>query len=258
MALGIATAGLVAGALAGCGPSEERWESDGVIQAVVWPQGAPDDGEWADDPWVQAWRRWGLVRFSASAANDYSAARWEGFESTDQQLASLAQSRLRAVERSWDEEDPVGVSYPPGPAPMYVLAVEELSAVAGGPRSAVVYVCAPLVWSVSDPADVPTAVDDLDLAVMTGRLQETTGGNIVVVDTGRSSGVRHPVTGVPLLDEDCDASKIRMGFFDPAPPIGQTVYPWQVLDSQGEPVAEYDAALDGLVAPAYRDQSDGS
>ncbi|WP_448062859.1 hypothetical protein [Cellulomonas hominis] len=162
-------------------------------------------------------------------------------------ISLLAAGQVNSVEDSWTsvltEQDPAGpitpapLEYYPGPRPFYVVDVETSKSIRGQ-DSATVYGCGIDGWSVSDPLDVPRDATQQEPMIWTYDLTRVSDTRIQVAAGG--SVARHDGKSAAEL---CDTSRVRLGFFDPPPPYGEPVLPWEVLDNNGQPATDFDPEL---------------
>lgn len=179
-------------------------EGDPAIPAIDWPNGLPDHGRWADDPWVQTLREFQTAR---------AVARNTGQVSDRADLQRLASQRFLdkeqyAVdnERAYVDENPdsdTRVRYYPGPRPFEVLDVTETES------GAEVSVC------------TPNSFGDLDKRAREQMVG--TAGYVYKWYLKRAGDGRIVVTAVSMLGP-CEVSDVHYGLFDPQPegvgPVG--------------------------------------
>lgn len=171
-------------------------EGDPAIPVIDWPNGLPDHGRWADDPWVQTLREFQTAR---------AVARNTGQVSDRADLQRLASQKFLDKEqlvadnqREYVDDNPdsdTRVLYYPGPRPFEVLDVTETES------GAEVSVC------------TPNSFGDLDepareqMVGITGRVYRW---YLKRVDDGRI------VAAVSMLGP-CEVSDVHYGLFDPQP-----------------------------------------
>ncbi|WP_448061660.1 hypothetical protein [Cellulomonas hominis] len=226
-------------------------EPDGT-PAVVWPHGEPDDGKWAENPWVRAVRVFDRAYASAFYLNDFTLTRFHG-TGIDYDIDRTAADRSDVVRSAWttgardgtrvvlDTPDPL--EYYPGPKPFYVLDVDTYES-ASGQEQATVYGCGIEGWVVADPQDVPHDPTQQDPKIWEYRLRRVNNTQIQVDPNGSAS--RHDGKAATQL---CDTSRVRLGFFDPAPPYVRPVLPWEVLDSNSQPIEDFDPEIAAHATP---------
>ncbi|WP_448060545.1 hypothetical protein [Cellulomonas hominis] len=227
-------------------------ESDGS-PAVVWPHGEPDDGKWAEDPWVQAVRTFDRAYAGAFYLNDFTLTRFHG-TGNDYDLDAFAADRSNVALGAWttrardgtrvilDTPDPL--EYYPGPEPGYVLDVETYKT-DGGQQRATVYTCGIDRWVAAAPADVPRDAAGQQPTIWTYDLRRVNDAQIQV-RPGGSVSHRDGKNAAEL----CDTSRVRLGFFDPPPLYGEPVLPWEVLDSNGQPIEDFDPEIAAHATPS--------
>ena len=214
--------------------------------AVVWPDGPPDDGTWADDEWVQALRAATVALAVGHNAHDYS----------DPILAELVSQRDIEVDANrqrgfadgrWRHGSTHEFLYLPGPRPMQIVGV-----VARGDEAFVGY-CYLNDWAVPSASDVIVPDGSSTLHVTSVRL-ERRGDQIVYADDGPA---RFP-TGVgggrsKFAGSDCDPTQLHAGYFDPPPPYGEPFAPWDVIGPDGTPMSPppTDAPAGGATPPTW-------
>ncbi|WP_448060969.1 hypothetical protein [Cellulomonas hominis] len=223
---------------------------------MVWPNGEPDDGKWANDPWVEATRTFLRAYAGAYYLNDFTLTRFHG-TGIDYDLDAFAADRSNVALGTWtagardgtrvvlDTPDPL--EYHPGPKPFYVLGIDTYKTASGQER-ATVYGCGIEGWWVTDPQDLPHDAAEQEPTIWTYDLRRVNGTQIQVSPGGSST--HHDGKNAAEL---CDMSRIRLGFFDPPPPYGEPVLPWEVLDSNSQPIEDFDpeiAAHASLATPA--------
>lgn len=182
-----------------------RWEAragDPAIPAVVWPQGVPEHGEWADDPWVQALRELHLVNAVA-----FNSGRVEG--RADLLLLATRErvDNLQGYLGGGRMQGSLGGLVPvyPGPRPFEVLDVVPHE----GGDGADVLVCTIVGLSWHED-DVPEEVMG-DTAGRRKIWEMVRGEDGHIRNAGIQSG---DFSGQP---QDCTISDVHYGLFDPQP-----------------------------------------
>lgn len=193
------------------------------VPAIIWPYGTPDDGPWADDEWVLALRQFDLLTAAANYHHDYSDPRLTAFAS-EQSLQSRAVGAFNAALGARDPDHRLfrPITYRPGPRPLVVLAVEP------GKLGATIRVCVPESWGATSTDDVHDPPDTG--IVRRWEMYRTPTGDIWPTDP-------HPEVSRGGGTTPCDLSRVRFGYFDPAPPYGEAVDPGTVIGPDGTPVA---------------------
>ncbi|WP_431837389.1 hypothetical protein [Cellulomonas sp. Y8] len=199
-------------------------ETDGPVHvpAITWPYGTPDDGPWADDQWVLALRRYDLLASAAEYRHNYSDPRLATF-APQSAIQGSAQKRAAELRRALDPDDPAHrpVEYFPGPRPQIILDV------APDDLGATIRVCVPETWGAASAEDV----HDPPRTGITARWSMYRADSEIWPS---SFGHEIPPGGGTT---PCDLSRVRFGYFDPAPPYGEAVDPGAVIGPDGTPVA---------------------
>jgi hypothetical protein len=178
----------------------EARAGDPDIPAIDWPNGLPDDGRWADDPWVATLRTYVAVEAAAYNTGDLVgstdlrrllADRY--IESEQDQLTG--ERELAADERShlYDEGWPVF----PGPLTLTVLDVQQTD------ESAVVTTCR------------TSGVQQFSDASTLGLMSSTRGALIDWTLTLQPDGSRR-ITEIDVGTR-CEVEDVHYGLFDPQP-----------------------------------------
>jgi hypothetical protein len=202
--------------LAGCAPDpapsdpvvqEVQWHTEGAPD-VLWPNGLPDDGRWADDEWVAAYRQFEVLEAVADYMHDYS----------DPGFVALVGGEYRpSFDLSVVSDEGRGYKYFPGPVPSVVLGVDEDG------DQAVVSVCRLRGGAYSSDEDFQ---DRPPLGQVKGQRADF---------TVRSEGEALVITKREYSLGLCDLDGAREGEFDPPPPYGEPFDYLSILGVDGEP-----------------------
>jgi hypothetical protein len=201
--------------LVGCAPDpapsdpvvqQVEWHTEGAPD-VLWPNGLPDDGRWADDEWVAAYRQFELLVAVGMYMRDYSDP---GF------VALVGGEFAPEFDVSVVSDEGRGFEYFPGPAPSIVLGVDEDG------DQAVVSVCRVKGWGYGSDEDFRNS----PVGQVKGQRAEITvqrdGDHLIIAKREYWLGL-------------CDLEGVRVGEFDPPPPYGEPFDYLSILGVDGEP-----------------------
>jgi hypothetical protein len=183
----------------------EARTGDPDIPAIDWPNGLPDDGRWADDPWVTTLRELTVVLAAAYDAGDLTGSSDLHRLVFDRYIDSYQETATDARERAagaGSDRDDARLPVFPGPMTLTVLDVQETY------RGTTVRTC--------QTSGLVTASPD----VAADRMADGRGRVVewhLALDAAGVPGVYEIDVG-----EACEVEDVRYGLFDPLPENGRT------------------------------------
>lgn len=193
---------------------------------IIWPDGLPDDGQWADDEWVQAFRAADLSMRVARNAHDFSGADVAD-QVGERDLKEAANTQHGFANGNWRYGDTTEFKYSPGPWPVQILGVEVRD------TGTFIAICHPETWAVPRASEVQRP-DEFSTFRTTVVRMERRDDRIVRANEEHWG----PPFDVPrFFLSQCDPTQIRAGYFTTDPLYEQPFEPWDVIGPDGNPMS---------------------